>query len=98
MSVTTLRNENCGGCHFWRRNGITAPDGTAFGACCQEPPKVFLLGVVNPQMVGQNPRPVTDSFWPTLPANGWCGRFQPSTHPQSFAGIDLSKLGEEGTA
>ena len=93
---TTMQGEGCGNCRFWTKNGFVDANNTAFGACRKEPPKVFLLGVIQPQVVGQRPSAVTESFWPTLPEIAWCGDWQAA--PRNFATLDLSKLRDEGTA
>lgn len=91
-----MQTEQCGTCRYWAKNGFVDANNNAFGACRKEPPKVFLLGVVPPQVVGQRPTPVTDSYWPTLPEGAWCGEYQAA--PMDYSSVDLSKLRDEGTA
>ena len=88
--------DTCGGCRYWMKNGITDQNGTHYGACRKSPPKVFLLGVMPPQLAGQRPQPVMDSFWPTLPEHAWCGKW--AAGAKSYVDIDLAQLKDEGTA
>ncbi len=95
--AVSIGPDTCGGCRYWMKNGITDQNGTHYGACRKSPPKVFLLGVMPPQLAGQRPQPVMDSFW-LDPARTCVVRKMVRQEQKSYVDIDLAQVKDEGTA
>lgn len=92
MSVALVRTETCQTCRFLHRPN---PD-IAAGICHRNPPVPILLGLAPPKIQGQSPTAVTEGHWPQVGLVDWCGEWSASAG--YYAGIDLSKVGQEGTA
>ena len=60
------------------------------GFCRGNFPTAILVGHLPPKMVGQNPVPFVQSFFPPMMATGGCG--QHTEGKSSFAPLDLSKI------
>lgn len=82
--------ENCGSCRFFVRIVPLQPHG-----CCHErPPTLILVGMRPPEIAGQMPRPLTNTFWPMIPDTEWCGAWTERTAviERRLPQIDLDRL------
>jgi hypothetical protein len=65
--------ECCANCRFYLDSMSIAQKGKQ-GFCRRYPPTVFVLGMQQ-TIVGKAPSTVTQSNFPPMAANGWCGDF-----------------------
>lgn len=82
--------ETCGNCRFFVRSAPLQ----AHGNCRAKPPTALVVGMRPPQLQGQQPQPVVDSFWPLVLDTLWCGSYRERTAvlERSLPQIDLEKL------
>ena len=68
-----MSESSCASCAAFFRFG---PDAKA-GACRAHAPVPMITGMIQPQLQGQRPRPLIDSFWPSVGESDWCGEHRP---------------------
>lgn len=87
--------EACGNCRYFLAEGQL---------CRRHAPRSFLVGMSAPQVVGQAPVPIVNSYFPQTTPDHWCGEYAQGTggsRPLPSAGDirgALAGLETEGTA
>jgi len=69
-------NDKCENCrYFMHAPALPAP----LGLCRRYPPQLILIGMSQPTIVTPNgppvPQPITQSTFPTVIREGWCGEY-----------------------